>query len=213
MTVSVILREIGRKGSNKDRIARTVLKDPRHVDELAEGLGAREARVKYGCARIFLILSEMRPFLVYPRIDLFLGLLESENNILRWTAIQVIANLALVDARAVIESHFEEFFFPIRGPALVTAANIIGAAPRIAIAKPHLAERITEELLKVQHARYRTAECRRVALGHTVKSLEAIYDLVVEKERVLKLVRAQTRSSRGGTKKAAERFLKKHHPQ
>jgi hypothetical protein len=203
-------REIARKGASREGIARKVVDDPTRLEELAEGLAVPEARIKYGCARVFLILSDTHPSLVYPTIDLFLDLLDSENNILRWTAIGVVANLATVDTRGVIEKNFDRFFSPINGPALVTAANVIAASAKIALAKPHLVGRITKRLLSVQKAKYGTAECRKVALGHTVRAFDVFYDLIGEKEPVLKLVRSQTRSSRGGTRKAAQRFLRKH---
>ncbi|MCK5572911.1 MAG: hypothetical protein KAJ12_09130 [Bacteroidetes bacterium] len=207
MPATALHRQIARKGSDKKKIARTVLTNPELVDDLVQGLGAGAARVKYGCSKVLLLVSEKEPRIIYPRIDLFFDLLDSENNILRWTAIQVIANLASVDEGGKIEKHFDLYFAPIAGPVLITAANVIGGAAKIALAKPNLVEKITRELLRVEKASYQTAECRRIALGQTVKSLGCFFDRIVDKEPVVKLVRKQLRSSRGGTREAAERFM------
>jgi hypothetical protein len=201
--------QIARKGSDKKKIARTVIENPELVDDLVQGLGAGEARVKYGCSKVLLLVSEKEPRIIYPRIDLFFDLLDSQNNILRWTAITVIANLASVDKGGKIEEHFDLYFAPIVGPVLITAANVIGGAAKIALAKPHLVEKITRELLRVEKGSYQTVECRRIALGQTVKSLDLYFERIVDKEPVVKLVRKQLRSSRGGTRKAAERFVQR----
>jgi hypothetical protein len=44
----------------------------------------------------------------------------------------------------------DRYFAPISGPVMVTAANIIGGAVKIARAKPALTERIVSEILKVE---------------------------------------------------------------
>jgi hypothetical protein len=92
---------------------------------------------------------------------------------------------------------------------LITAANVIGGAAKIALAKPHLVGKITRELLRVGSGSYQTAECRRIALGHTVKSFEMFFERIVDKEPVERLVRKQLKSSRGGTRKAAEQFVRR----
>jgi len=41
--------------------------------------------------------------MLYPHVDLFIALLQSENSFLKWDAIRIVANLATVDERGRIE--------------------------------------------------------------------------------------------------------------
>ncbi len=209
MSESQLLQRIAKKGSDKDAIASRVLRKPELLSELIDGLGAEKARVKYGCAKILRIISDEAPGLLYSRFAFFADLLDSDNNIFKWGAIHVIANLATVDTEDRIEAIFERYFAPIPGPALITAANVIAGAAKIALAKPQLTERITKELLKVEKARYKTTECRNVALGHAIKAFDQFFDQIKDKGPVVAFVRRQLENTRNATRKKAEVFLKR----
>ena len=92
---------------------------------------------------------------------------------------------------------------------MITAANVIRGGARIAQAKPHLADRIAAEVLKVSRARYQTAECRNVAIGHAILALGDVFDLLNNPRRVLHFVRKQIKNSRPATCKKAAQFLKR----
>jgi hypothetical protein len=87
-------------------------------------------------------------------------------------------------------------------------ANVIQGGARIAQAKWHLAERIAAEVLKVARARYRTPECRNVAIGHAILALGSILPLLGDPALAVKFVRKQTRNARPATRKKAEQFLR-----
>ena len=65
---------------------------------------------------------------------------------------------------------------------MATAANIVKGAAKIAVAKPELTERITEEFLKVEKANYQTEECRNITLGHTIASFEQFFGQIKDKK-------------------------------
>ena len=92
---------------------------------------------------------------------------------------------------------------------LITAANVIGGAARIAAARPRLADRIAEALMVVSRGRYKTPECRDVALGKLVEAVEQILPHVSDPQPMLRLVRRQLENPRPATRKKAERFLAK----
>jgi hypothetical protein len=175
-----------------------------------EGLVAKEARVKYGCAKVLLIISEKWPLALYPRFDFLAGLLDSENKILQWNATWMLANLTTVDTLDKFGKIFDRYFAPIPGPVMITGANVIGAAARIAKAKPALSDRITAELLKVESAAYQTPECRNIALGHAIVSFDQFFDQIEDKGPVIRLIRKQLENTRPATRKKAERFLQRH---
>jgi hypothetical protein len=210
MPMTALQRRIGRKGSDKEKIAASVIRAPGRIPELFEGLGSDKPAVRYGCSRVLRFVSEKEPRLLYPHMSHFIDQLNSENSFLKWDAIFIVAQLTRVDRRKKFEKIFDAYFAPVRGPVLVTAANILGAAPTIAHAKPKLTGRIVDEILKVRKARYKTTECRRVALGSAIDSLDRFFDQIESRKPVIDLVRAQLRSPRSSTKKKAQRFLKKH---
>lgn len=137
-------------------------------------------------------------------------LLDSDNKIMQWEGIHVIANLSAVDDKGKLEKVLDKYFAPIPGPVMITAANVIGGAAKIAQAKPQLTEKITKELLKVDKATYGTSECRNVALGHVIKSFDKFFDQVKDRGSVIKLVKKELHNTRNATRKAAAAFLKKH---
>jgi hypothetical protein len=180
------------------------------VSELLDGLDAKDARTKYGSAKALRQLAEQQPGVLYPHFDFFAGLLAHENNIFRWEGIIVLSHLVRVDAEHKFDALFDRYFAPIRGPVMVTAANVIAGAARIALARPDWADRIAAEVLKVGHARYQTAECRNVAIGHGIQTFNQIVHLLKDTKPVLRFVRRQLKNDRPATRKKAERFLRRH---
>jgi hypothetical protein len=209
MSPSELLQEISQKETDKHEIVDRVIRNPELISEIAEGLNANKARIKYGCARILRLLSEKKPEILYPRFDFFVDLLDSSNSFLKWDAIHILGNLVAVDSEDRFEKVYDRYFAPIPGPVLITAANVIGGAARIALAKPLLTGRITREILKVEKAQYQTDECRNVALGQTIDSFDRFFSQVEDKEPVIALVQRQLINTRNSTRKKAEKFLKK----
>jgi hypothetical protein len=179
------------------------------IDEWIRGLDAKPARVKYGSSKALRLASEQTPELVYPHFARFVCLLVGGNTILRWNAAWTLGHLAAADRDGRIEKILRRFCAPIEGPELIGAANAIGAAARIALAKPRLAGRLAREILKVEQASYATPECRNVAIGHAIRSLDCFLGLVRRKRPVIEFVERQLKNPRPATRRKAERFLKK----
>lgn len=193
--------------ANPQQLARKAIKDPRWLESVMGGLSADTARVKYGCAKALGLVSEARPDVLYPQFDIFVSLLDHENKILQWHAIFVLSHLARADTKNRFAAVFEKYFSPIQGPVMITAANLIQGGARIAAARPELADRIAAEVLKVGKARYRTAECRNVAIGHAILALGEVFDLLQNPAAVVRFVRKQLENPRPATRKKAEKFL------
>lgn len=210
MTKTELWSRLARKGTNPEAIAELALRQGTLLPALLEGLDAAEAPVKFGCAKVLRLLSEKAPALLYPHVDFFIGLFHSENAFLQWDAIRIVANLAAVDEWGRIEQILDEYLEPIRGTVMVTAANTIQGAATIALAKPALADTIARAILKVQWAKYQTDECRNVAIGHAIESLDRFYDRIGIQREVLEFVQRETNNSRNATRKKAIAFLEKH---
>lgn len=205
-----LFERIAKRNSDKEKIAKEVVENPESLNFIFEGLENKKADVKYGCEKILMILSESKPAVLYPYFDFFVKLLDHKNNFMKWGATKIIANLSTVDTLNKFDKIFDKYFAPIPGPVMITAANIIGSSSKIALAKPHLTQKITKELLKVETAEYQTKECLNVVLGHFIVSLDKFYNQVVEKESVVALIKKQLNNTRNATKKKAVQFLKKY---
>jgi len=210
MLEAKLLQQMAQKEADAEEIADKIIKKPELLSEIFQGLSADEARIKYGCAKVLRIISEKEPEVLYPEFHFLAGLLNSDRTFLRWDAIQIIANLAAVDSENRVESIFDQYFAPIPGPVMITGANVIRGAAKIALAKPQLTERIVTELLKVEKARYQTTECRNIALGHVIKSFDQFFGQIKDKEPVIELVKKQLKNKRNSTREKAELFIRKH---
>jgi hypothetical protein len=209
MNESAFLRSISSKRFDPAKIAEQAIGYRDLVEKAIEGLGAEKATIKYRCEKILRAISAMQPGILYSRFGLFSALLESDSTFLKWGAIATIANLARADRDNKFEPIFDKYFSAITGPVMITAANTIRGAAKIAAAKPALAGRISKEILKVEGAKYKTPECRNVAIGHAIDSLDQFFALVQDQGSIIRFVERQLRNTRAPVRKRAERFLNK----
>ena len=209
MPTSSLHKMISEKGSNPAQIAEQVIQSPELIRGVFQGLSAEQPSAKYGCEKVLRKIGEHRPDLLYPYFDFFTGLLDCDNSFLKWGAIASIANMARADSANRFESVFDRYFAPVRGPVMITAANIVAGSARIALAKPHLADRIAVEILKVGSGKYKTAECRNIAIGHAIDAFDKFFDHIQGKARIVRFVKKQLQNSRPPVRKRAERFLRK----
>ena len=210
MRTNVITTEVIKPDADIEKLVERVVSRPELLQEAFNGLGADTARVKYGCLKLLRLVSERKPSILYAEIGRFFQLLDSENNIFKWGAIIIIGNLAAVDTEGKIDEVLDRYLQPISGHIMITAANVIGGAGKIAVAKPHLADRIARALLKVESATYQTGECRNVAVGHAVESFDLFFEHLKHPRPVVEFVKRQLNNRRNAVKKKAVRFLKKH---
>ena len=212
MKTNTLQTEINDKSTTIEKLAVEVVRRVELLQEAFDGLGADTARVKYGCLKLLRIISEIKPDILYPEIGRLIRLLDSENNILKWGAIITVGNLAVVDSEKKIDRILDRYFQPISGHVMITAANVIGGAGKIARAKPQLADRIAQAVLQVEAANYQTEECRNVASGHAVESFDLFFEHLKQPQPVIEFVKRQLNNRRNAVKRKAARFLKKHVP-
>lgn len=184
------------------------MKSPTDKINLAD-LSSSDPKVKYCCAKNLIAVAKENPARLYPHIDTFVKLLDSENNILKWTAIQVIGNLARVDKEKKVDRLIGRLVGFLNAGKLITANNAAMALAAIAVAKPRYQKQITEELLKVEHYNYDTDECRNIAIGKIIESVGLYSNQLKDKKAVIEFAQRQTKNTRNATKKKAEQLLKK----
>lgn len=204
-----ILEAVAKKKNKAEALAKRVIRNPISLSELLEGIYSEKAAIKFKSAKILRIISEEKPGLLYPKWDFFEKLLDSENNIIKWNAMDVIANLTRVDSRNRFDKIFRKFYGMLYEGSLITAAHVVGNSWRIAKAKPGLGSRITSELLKVEKIPLPTEECRNILKGHAILSFSEYFDQIKEKGKVKSFARRELKNTRNATRSKAEKFLKK----
>lgn len=166
-------------------------------------------KVKYGGAKKAIAISKENPAELYPSFDFFVKLLGSENQIIKWTAIQIIGYLSAVDKKKKVDKLLPLLIKFLNGGKMITANNAILALSEIALYKPEYQNRIINELLKVENYNYETAECRNIALGKAILALGKFKDQIRNNKEVLNFLERQTRNTRNATKKKAHELLSK----
>ena len=213
MAKAKVVEQLGQKGVDIEAIAGQVIAHPESIAELVEAVQTEKGTAKYAYEKVLRLVSERQPELICPYFDVFVALLDSDNSFLKWGAIMTVANLVAVDVERKFEGIFEKYYHPIKGPAMVTAANIIGSSARIAQARPELAPRIVGEILKVEKATYErrgapSPECRNVVIGQAIDAFGQFFDLIPDQTAVLKFVKRQLKNTRKPVVEKAEKFLR-----
>ncbi|MHC3129820.1 MAG: hypothetical protein IBV52_07070 [Candidatus Bathyarchaeota archaeon] len=200
------------KSMTKEELLSKVKQDFSLISFLLSGVDSSKAAVRYGCAKVLMDLSEEHPEKLYPYFDSFIDLLDGKYRILTWNAFAIIANLTRVEADKKFDAIFDKYYSFLDNDYMVTVVNVVGNSGKIALAKPYLIPKITEELLKVEDistSPHLTEECKRVIAQHTIKTLDLFFDRIDQKERLISFVKACLDSPRKKLRRTAETFLEK----
>lgn len=207
-----ILEKLGAKEITADDLANRVKVNLALLPAIFDGVSSKNPRIRYGCAKILNITSEEHPDQLYPKWDFFAKLLESDKKILKWNGLIILANLAGVDSENRFEKIFEKYYERMNDGVLVTVSNVVGNSGKIAKAKPHLTERITSKLLRVEElstTSHLTEECKNILTGKAILAFSEFFDQIKRKDDVILFVKRQLRNTRNATRKKAEEFLQR----
>jgi hypothetical protein len=210
-----LLEKLGTKGTDIREIVESLLNAKHQIPLIVEALQAEKSSRKYSCEKALRLLSEKKPEWIYPYFDLFASMLQSDNSFLKWGALITLANLTAVDREGKFEHIFSTYFKPLSGAEMITASNIVGASVRIVYSKPELADRIANEILRVETATYLnkgapSPECRNVVIGQAIDTFDQIYGYLEMKLPILKFVARQENNPRKSVPGKVARFLRKY---
>jgi len=205
----MILDELAQKEDPSEKVAEKVIKEPDFIPDLLEGITSRNKRVKNRSIKILRTISSKKPELLYYHWDMFLSLMRGDDTILKWNAIDIIANLTPVDSQSKFDKIFDEYYDMIDDTTMITAAHVVDNSGKIALAKPEFRNKITEFLLDVENDTRESTECTNILLGKTIVVLDQYYDSIEDKTKVIEFVKRRLKNRRPATRKKAEKFLKK----
>src|SRR5256885_2009788 len=102
-----------------------------------------------------------------------------------------------------------------KGRIAAIASAVLGKPSRlpelatVALAHPAFAQEIAGRLIRIEKAKYQTAECRNIALGHALVVLAQLAPVLGEKNPAQALAQRQLRNPRPATRKKAQACLRK----
>ena len=207
-----LLQKLANKSMTKEELFQKVKQNFGILSEVLKGISSSKASIRYGCAKVLMDLSDEHPEELYSYMDSFIDLLDSKYRILTWNAMAIIANLARVDEDKKFDAIFDRYYAFLNDEYMITVANVVGYSGKIALAKPYLIQKITNELLKVEDISttpHLTEECKRVIAEKTIKSFGLFFDQINAKQKVVSFVKRHLDSPRKTLKEEAENFLKR----
>jgi hypothetical protein len=200
---------MSKQETDAENIVERVMQNPELLTELLDGIASTKAKERFESAKILKTISERNPRALYSNWDFFVKLLENKNRIVKWIAIDIIANLTAVDSQNLFDSLFKNFYSCLYEGNLITAAHVVDNSGKIALSKPELRDKITKELLNVEKIPVPTKECRNILIGKTIEAFQVYYDKIKDKNKVVSFAKRQLHNPRNSTKSKAEKFLRR----
>jgi hypothetical protein len=205
-----ILIDLAAGAIKPPELAAALLKRPSLWRAVFAALGEPEARLKFGCAKALHLLSPGHADLFLPYWDELCALLTHPNKIIQWTGLLILGDLAPVLSLAQVEELLPRVLSLLPGPVMITAANAMHCATQVALAHPACADHVAAQFRVVEHGRYKTAECRNIAVGHAIRMLDQLFPELQDQDETLRWVRAQLKNTRPATRAKVREFLEEH---
>ena len=172
-------------------------------------LNSQNPKIKYGFAKELVKIASENPEQLYEHFDYLAELMKSDNNILKWTAIDIIGYLSAVDKDNKIDSVMIDLFKFLHGGILITCNHSIFALGLIAQHKPKFKEKIINELIAISKDKFETNECENIATGKVLEAIKPFVSDIKNNKSVITFIENATKAERNSTKKRAEQLLKK----
>ncbi|MGB5849721.1 MAG: hypothetical protein WBH40_14605 [Ignavibacteriaceae bacterium] len=205
------------KDGNKaaEKVAELAVKNKTVLKQVLEGVASEYKRVKNASAKCLREISRIKPEKLYPSFDFFVDLIDGDDTILKWNAIEVLSILTEVETenllgrqagkfnRKILNKYISLFF----DESMVTAANTISALGKVALNKPRLRKKITEELVKVDTLPY-SAECHNILAGKALDAFANYIDEMKYKKEIIQFAEKHLQNRRNATRIKAGKLLK-----
>ena len=202
-----LLSELKKKSNNADLIVELILQDLSLIRDLIYAISSGEATVRFKCAKVLRALSKANPKLLYPYFDFFSTLLDSQNNIIKWNAMDIIANITEIDTEGKFEKIFGKYYNLLNEGSLITAGHVVDNSGKIANVKHNLREQITDHLISVERITLPTEECRSILDGKVIQAFGQYINHIKNNNDVVAYIKSQLKSGRSATRKKAEKLL------
>ncbi len=207
--MKVNVHNIFLKDGNKaaERVAELALKNKSVLKQVLEGAASENKRVKNASAKCLREVSRTNPKKLHPNFDFFIELISGDDTILKWNAIEVLSNLTEVDTENKFNAKvLNKYILLLNDESMVTAANTVTALGKVALNKPRLRKKITEELVKVETLPH-SPECRNILAGKAIETFGKYIDKLKDKKEIKRFAEKHLKNKRNATRKRAEYIL------
>jgi hypothetical protein len=212
MDVQEWMAEVSKKFNNADRLEREIEKNTSLIPAAIEGLNSPEASVRFKAAKILSLLSQKKPAALYPYFEHLERLLRSPNKILKWNALDILAQLSTVDSDHKFSTIMTRYYDCLKEGNLITAAHVVENSAVIVKAVQDRESEITTLLASVERLTLPTEECRNILQGKVIETFDRYFILSANKETMLNFAQKQLTNARPATQKKAANFVKKYSP-
>lgn len=172
-------------------------------------LTSKDPKIKYGFTKELLQIAASDPAMLSNFHDQWDKMLKSENNIFKWTAIDIIGYLSTVDKTDKTDKKIGDIIKFLHCGNMITANHAIFALGIIAQNKPDFRKKIINELIIISEDRFETDECKNIATGKVIEALNPFLKEIEKNDAVISFLREAEGNSRNATRKKAETLLKK----
>ena len=135
-------------------------------------LQSDDPKVKYGLSKELLQIGRETPKILYPYVAEWTRLLTQDNQILKWTAIDIIGYLSSVDTEDKIDALVDDLIQFLHGGHLITISHAISSLAMIAGNKPRHGNKIWSELFDIRSNPFKSDTCRDIATGKVLDALK-----------------------------------------
>ena len=196
---------------DSSRVVDLIVSNHGLVDIVFHELSNKSPRVRFGCSKSLVSLSEKNPAALLKKTNAIIGLLGSDNRILKWNAIAMIGNLVAADSHEPRDAELHRLYRFLLSGELITANHSIAALAKIARAFPKKRRQIIKQLLAIEQAEFVTGECRDIAIGKVILAVGEIFgqDKILSPDAAEFAMR-QVSNRRKATAKKAESLLRQY---
>ncbi len=172
-------------------------------------LKSTDPKIKFGFAKELLKIGAESPQQLYTHFDFLLTLLDEQNNILKWTGIDLMGYLSSVDQENKIDNCIQRLVKLLHSGQLITCNHTTFALGLIAQNKPQFKKKIFKELLLVDQDVFDINECKNIAIGKVLEVFKTLIDDIMQYKEAIDFINRTTENSRNATKKKAIQLLNK----
>ncbi|MFN5849165.1 MAG: hypothetical protein ACK43K_11790 [Chitinophagales bacterium] len=174
-------------------------------------LNSKYPKIKYGFTKELIQIGANHPEILYDHFDQWEKMLKSDNNIFKWTAIDIIGYLSAIDRNDKVDKDVDELIALLHDGKLITCNHAIFALGRIAKNKPKHKTKIIKHLLSISKDRFETAECKNIATGKVLETLKQFIPDITDNKAAIDFIHRATENTRNATKTKAIRLMKNIH--
>ncbi|MDR2038836.1 MAG: hypothetical protein LBQ60_13010 [Bacteroidales bacterium] len=172
-----------------------------------EKLASKDPKVKYGFAKELLHTAIEDPVSLYPYFNYWTTLVSGTNNILKWTAIDIIGYLSAVDTDDKTDEIIDLFIGILHCGALISCNHVIFSLGLIAKNKEKHRKKIFDEFFLIPEDIFETEECKNIATGKVLEAIKPFLEELKNEEAAVTFIGNAAGSSRNSTRKKAEQLL------